>query len=82
LIQSHTGEINLLPALPNSWTNGSVTGLKARGGFEVSMSWKNGILTSCEIKSLLGNPCLVRYNDVLKKYNIKAGNSIRIEGEL
>ena len=82
LIQSHTGEINLLPALPNSWTNGSVTGLKARGGFEVSMSWNNGKLTSCEIKSLLGNPCLVRYNDVTKKYNIKAGSSIRIEGEL
>ncbi len=80
LIQSQTGEINLLAALPYSWKNGSVTGLKARGGFEVNISWKNGKRSTCEIKSLLGNPCVVRYGEKTKTYNIKAGESIRING--
>jgi len=78
LLQSHDGEISLLPALPSSWVNGSVTGLKARGGFEVSMSWAKGKLTSCEIKSILGNKCVVRYGEKIKTYNITAGNSIKI----
>lgn len=82
LLQSHAGEISLLPALPVSWENGSVTGLRARGGFEVSMSWENGKLTTCDIKSLLGNPCVVRYGEKTKTYDITEGNSIRINGEL
>jgi len=82
LLQSHAGEINLLPALPNSWTNGSVTGLKARGGFEVNISWENEKLTLCEIKSILGKPCIIRYGEKVKTYNIQAGNSIRITREL
>jgi alpha-L-fucosidase 2 len=82
LIQSHAGEVSLLPALPDSWANGSVTGLKARGGFEVSMSWEKGKLTACEIKSILGNPCVVRYGNKTKTYNLQAGNSIRITSEL
>ncbi|HLP16987.1 MAG TPA: glycoside hydrolase family 95 protein [Bacteroidota bacterium] len=78
LIQSHAGEINLLPALPLSWTTGSVTKLKARGGFEVSMSWENGRLTACTITSLLGNPCIVRYEGKTTSYKTKAGGSIKI----
>ena len=82
LIQSHAGEISLIPALPNSWSNGSVTGLKARGGFEVSMSWENGKLTACDIKSILGKPCVVRYGEKIKTYTIQAGKSMRITGDL
>jgi len=82
LIQSHAGEISLLPALPNSWKNGSVTGLKARGGFEVNMSWENGQLSACEIKSILGNSCVVRYGEKTKTYEIPAGGSIKITAEL
>ena len=82
LLQSHTGEISLLPALPVSWKEGSVTGLRARGGFEVNMSWENGKLTTGEIKSLLGNPCVVRYGENTRTYNIPKGKSIRISGEL
>jgi alpha-L-fucosidase 2 len=82
LLQSHTGEISILPALPSSWKDGSVTGLKARGGFEVSMSWENGKLKTCEIKSILGNPCNVRYGEITKSFDIAAGSSISITGEL
>jgi alpha-L-fucosidase 2 len=80
LIQSHTGEISLLPALPVSWRNGSVTGLRARGGFEVNIEWKDGMLFKAEIKSLLGNPCIIRANGKVTNYNPSKGETIVIKG--
>ena len=82
LLQSHAGEISLLPALPPSWSSGSVKGLRARGGFEVSIEWKNGKLQQSEIKSFLGNPCVVRYGNKTVNYKILKGTTIKISGNL
>ena len=60
LLQSHLGEIHLLPALPAAWKEGEIKGLKARGNFEVSISWKNHQLTGAAITALSGGICKIR----------------------
>ncbi|MFZ0827017.1 MAG: glycoside hydrolase family 95 protein [Verrucomicrobiia bacterium] len=81
LLQSQNGEIELLPALPKAWPDGSVKGLRARGGFEVDMAWRNGRLVSTTIHSSLGNPCDLRYGNAVRNVKIKQGKTYQWDGK-
>jgi alpha-L-fucosidase 2 len=71
-LQSHLGELHLLPALPDAWKEGAVKGLKARGNFEVSVNWKNQRLTGAVIRSGSGGICRIRTSIPVGITGIKA----------
>lgn len=82
LVQSHAGFIQLLPAIPDVWKDGKVTGMRARGGFEVDMEWKNNKLVTTTIRSIKGTTAKVRYGDKVIDLNLKPGQSKKLNGNL
>ncbi|MEJ2077743.1 MAG: glycoside hydrolase family 95 protein [Acidobacteriota bacterium] len=75
-----TSEIELLPALPGAWPTGSVKGLRAKGGFEVDIAWKDGRLRSATLRSLLGTPCRLRYGSRVENVTIAANETYEMDG--
>ena len=76
LLQSHSDYIQVLPALPDSWHNGEVSGLMARGNFEVSLKWKDNKLNNATLKSNLGGECALKYDGKVMIIYDEDGNEL------
>ena len=83
LLQSHDGEIHLLPALPSAWPQGTVKGLRARGGFEVDMAWADGRLLTATVRATTGpGGGRLRYRDRVADLRLKPGQTRHLDAEL
>ncbi|MBN1670193.1 MAG: glycoside hydrolase family 95 protein [Kiritimatiellae bacterium] len=76
LLQSHDGEIHLLPALPKAWPNGSVRGLCARGGFTVDITWARGKLKRAVLRARLGGACRLRCGGKVREFRTRKGQRL------
>ena len=81
-MQSYRGRIILLPALPKAWRDGRVTGLLARGGYEVDIAWEDGVLQQAMVKSLLGRPVQIRYADQARDATTNVGQTLVLDQHL
>ena len=79
LMQSGNNQIELLPALPEQWKDGSVSGLCARGGYEVSFEWKGGKVRNCSMKAKTNSTVTLLYNGQQKTVKLKAGKTQNIK---
>ena len=79
LMQSGDGKIELLPALPEAWKDGAVSGLCARGGYEVSFEWKGGYVRNCQIKAKKAGTVTLLYNGQQKTVKLKAGQTQNVK---
>jgi hypothetical protein len=82
LLQSHTDTIDLLPALPSAIPSGSITGIRARGGFELDYNWEQGKLSSVTITSKAGSPLKLKYGNKTYSSDTKTGEKIKLDGDL
>jgi alpha-L-fucosidase 2 len=78
LLQSHEGEVHLLPALPDAWPDGSVRGLRARGGFTVDVAWAGGALTEAVLTSARGGVARVRYGSRVSEHRVPPGARVTV----
>jgi alpha-L-fucosidase 2 len=72
LLQSHLGEIHLLPALPDAWADGFIKGIKGRGGYTVDMEWAKGKLKSASISCIEDKTCKLRTSQLITISGVKA----------
>ncbi|WP_164121862.1 glycosyl hydrolase family 95 catalytic domain-containing protein [Sphingobacterium sp. xlx-130] len=79
LLQSHEEFIELLPALPKSWSDGEVSGLVARGAMEIDMKWEDGILKDAFIKAKYKTPCKIKYNNKFIELKLSPGKRINLK---
>ncbi|MBN2507158.1 MAG: glycoside hydrolase family 95 protein [Verrucomicrobia bacterium] len=82
LLQSHAGEIHLLPALPRAWPQGSAHGLRARGAVTVDLAWAGGRLSEARLTSSLGGACALRHGDQTAVLTLRPGQTLRVNGQL
>jgi alpha-L-fucosidase 2 len=82
LLQSRVGEVDLLPALPANWAEGSVQGLRARGGLEVDMEWARGRLTKVSVRSDSHGSCRLSYQNKSVDLKLRKGRSVTLNGNL
>ncbi len=80
LLQSHAGVVDLLPALPKAWPAGRVTGLRARGGFEVDIEWQDGTLRRATIRSTWGTNLRLRSGAAERTATMKPGEALQWDG--
>jgi alpha-L-fucosidase 2 len=80
LLQSHAGVIDLLPALPDAWPAGLATGLRARGGFEVDLEWRDGRLRRATIRSTWGTAARLRSGTAERTVSMQPGGSATWDG--
>ncbi len=82
LLQSHQGEIHLLPALPRAWAEGSITGLRARGGVSVDIAWENGALHHVTLTSAFDQKVVIRTKGIVKEVSLFKHSSCELNGLL
>ncbi|MEM7309814.1 MAG: glycoside hydrolase family 95 protein [Planctomycetota bacterium] len=81
LLQSHDGHVTLLPALPGAWAEGSVRGLRARGGLTVDLAWKDGALENAQLRAEAGGTFRLRLNGLVRSLELSAGETRTVDAE-
>ena len=79
LLQSHMGFVQLLPALPDAWKDGSIYGICAKGNFEIDITWKDGLLKEATILSKAGQNCIVKYAGQTISFKTVKGRSYQLK---